>query len=180
MRILMKNGFYGLLLMHMGFALDSEIPTACTDGRKIYFCPKFINELSDGELDFVLMHEILHVALRHCLRTGDRDPQLFNIACDIVVNSNILLAEGMDINAVTIKKYGALMHKAPNGEEGNKYTAEEVYEMLIYFFHLVLLVNSMMDNGLYSKKKAKGFYSASLYAFKIASSNIARTSGLIG
>ncbi len=131
MRLLIKNGFYGLLLMHTSFALDDSIQTACTDGGKIYFSPKFLSEISDSELDFVMSHEILHIVLKHCLRTGDRDPELFNIACDIVVNSNIMLSADMDPNAVTLKKYGELMHTAPNGEEGNKYTAEEVYQMLL-------------------------------------------------
>lgn len=130
-RILMNNGFYGLLLMHMKFALDESIETASTDGTRIYFSPKFMDELSDSELDFVLMHEILHVALRHCIRTGEKDNELFNIACDIVVNSNILYSNKMDINTITLKKYGVSMHLTPNKDEGYKYTAEEVYNMLI-------------------------------------------------
>ncbi|MEV6276126.1 hypothetical protein [Nocardia sp. NPDC051832] len=35
---------------------------------------------------FVLAHEMLHAALRHGERTNWRDPYLFNIACDYVVN----------------------------------------------------------------------------------------------
>ncbi len=130
MRILVDNGFYGLLLMHMKFALDGAIRTACTDGDKIYFSPAFMDELSDSELDFVLMHEILHVVLQHCSRKGDRDRTLFNIACDIVANSNILKSCDMRIEAITLKKYGTAMHIAPDGEEGYNYTAEEVYRML--------------------------------------------------
>ena len=65
MRILINNGFYGLLLMHIGFALDENISTAATDGEKIMFSPDFLDTLSDRELDFVLMHEIVHIALRH-------------------------------------------------------------------------------------------------------------------
>ncbi len=137
MRLLVKNGFYGLLLMHTTFALDQSIPTACTDGGKIFFSPKFLGEISDSELDFVMSHEILHIVLKHCSRTGDRDPEIFNIACDIVVNSNIMLSQGMDPKAVTLKKYGELMHIAPNGEEGYKYTAEEVYDMLISYSNKV-------------------------------------------
>lgn len=129
-RILSKNGFYGLLLMHAKFALE-DIETASTDGDKIYFGPDFISTLSDSELDFVLMHEILHIVLAHCQRTGNRDNRLFNIACDIVVNSNIMFSEGGNEESITIKKYGALMHKTPNGDEGYKYSAEQVYEMLI-------------------------------------------------
>lgn len=130
MRILINNGFYGMLLMHMVIAVDEKCETAATDGFRIYFGPKFMDDLSDSELDFVMMHEILHVALRHCLRDGQRDPEKFNIACDIVVNSNIMLSNSENPKSITIKKYGESIHLTPNRDEGYKYTAEEVYEML--------------------------------------------------
>lgn len=130
MRILQEHGFYGLLLMHMIYAVDENIPTACTDGVRITFGTRFLDELSDSELDFVMMHEILHVVLQHCLRGNDLEKERFNIACDIVVNSNILLENGMDKSSVTLRKYGESMHVAPNGREGHEYTAEEVYRML--------------------------------------------------
>ena len=132
MRILNKHGFYGLLLMHVVFSLDESCETAATDGHRIFFNPQFLDELSDAELDFVLMHEILHVVLQHCLRQGERDNERFNVACDIVVNSNILLSENMAVKAITLKKYGVGMHLIPNGAEGYEYTAEEVYEMLSF------------------------------------------------
>ncbi len=130
MRILCNNGFYGLLLMHMVFSIDENCETAATDGKRIFFGPKFLDELSDGELDFVMMHEILHVVLQHCFRTGDRDNEIFNIACDIVVNSNILLSNNKNKSSITLNKYGESMHIAPDGKEGYEYTAEQVYEML--------------------------------------------------
>ena len=130
MRILVSHGFYGLLLMHMTYAIDENCKTAATDGQRIYFSPNFMDELSNSELDFVMMHEILHVVLRHCFRQGDRDNERFNIACDIVVNSNILLSESMDPKAITLQKYGESMHLAPDGKEGCAYTVEQVYNML--------------------------------------------------
>ena len=130
MRILCNNGFYGLLLMHMIYSIDENCETAATDGRRIFFGPKFLDELSDSELDFIMMHEILHAVLQHCLRQGDRDNEQFNIACDIVVNSNILLSENMNLKSITLKKYGESMHLAPDGKEGYEYTAEQIYGML--------------------------------------------------
>lgn len=132
MRILAKNGFYGLLLMHTKFALDESVETAATDGNKIIFAPSFMDRLTDIELVFVLHHEIMHIVLRHISRTGTRDKFLFNVACDIVVNSNILYANGNDLSSITIGAEGASMHKAPDGCEGYHYTAEEVYDMLIH------------------------------------------------
>ena len=132
MRLLITNGFYGLLLMHMKFSLDDTIPTAATDGEKIMFNPHFLTNIKDNELDFILMHEILHVALEHCFRFAeikDLDTDMLNIACDIVVNSNILMSNNNDKKTIMVHGQ-ASMHLAPNNEEGYKYSVEEVYKML--------------------------------------------------
>lgn len=130
MRILLKNGFYGLLLMHMQFALDPDCDTAATDGMRIYFGPAFLEKLTDSELDFILMHEILHVVLQHCMRTGKRDDFMFNVACDIVVNSNIMKSNNDDVKSITLHEFGESMHTAPDGKEGSEYSAEQVYDLL--------------------------------------------------
>ena len=130
MRILYNHGFYGLLLMHMIYAVSEEIETACTDGVRITFGIDFLESLSDSELDFVMMHEILHVVLQHCFRGDVEDPEAYNIAADIVVNSNIMLENGLKASSITLSKYGIAMHVAPDGKEGHEYTAEQVYAML--------------------------------------------------
>lgn len=130
-RVLNRHGFYGLLLMHMRFGLDDKCETAYTDGYRINFNPKFLDSLSKDETDFVLMHEIMHVVFKHCFRGLKVDNYLFNIACDIVVNSNILYSNNMDLSKITVEPYGVSMHLAPNKKEGYLYTAEEVYNMLV-------------------------------------------------
>ena len=132
LRILADHGFYGLLLSHLSFAIDETIDTASTDAEKIYFSPKFLDELSDSELDFLLMHEVMHVVLQHCFRGLEYDQFLFNVACDIVVNSNILKSCGNILSRITLRCEGQpAMHLTPDGKEGHLYSAEEVYEMLI-------------------------------------------------
>lgn len=42
--------------------------------------------LSFEEAKFVLAHELLHVGLRHESRRRGRDPHLWNVACDFVIN----------------------------------------------------------------------------------------------
>lgn len=116
--------------MHMIYAVSEEIETACTDGVRITFGIDFLDSLSDSELDFVMMHEILHVVLQHCFRGDVEDPEAYNIAADIVVNSNIMLENGMKASSITLSKYGIAMHVAPDGKEGHEYTAEQVYAML--------------------------------------------------
>ncbi len=130
MRILCNHGFYGLLLMHMIYSIDEGCETAYTDGERIAFSPNFLEELSDKELDFVMMHEILHVVLQHCLRGEDKDNERYNIAADIVINSTIMHENDDKASSITLSKYGESMHIAPDGKDGYLYTAEEVYEML--------------------------------------------------
>ena len=129
--LLLKHPFYALLLMYMKFSIDLTCETAYTDGNRIAFNPEFMQDLSDSELEFVLMHEVLHTALGHPFRhQQDYDQVAFDIACDIVVNSNILYSCGMDRRKITLQKYGESMHIAPDGKEGYLYTVEQVYELV--------------------------------------------------
>ncbi|MFJ5260386.1 hypothetical protein ACIQAC_07900 [Streptomyces sp. NPDC088387] len=54
------------------------------EAGEIYVNPH--RDLDDEEWRFVLAHEMLHAALRHGDRCGARDPYLFNIAADYVIN----------------------------------------------------------------------------------------------
>ena len=146
MRILCNHGFFGLLLMHMRYAVDENEETASTDGERITFGVDFLENLNDAELDFVMMHEIMHVVLQHCFRGLDYDDHMFNIACDIVVNSNLLFENKMLTSSITLAKYGEAMHLTPDGKEGYEFTAEQVYGML-------LLANGVKGNG---KNKSVG------------------------
>ena len=130
MRILQSNGFYGLLLMHLLFSVDETVERAATDGEKIYFNPEFLDIIDDELLDFVLMHELLHIVLKHCFRKGDRDQKLFDVACDIVVNSTILNSTSSYNKPNDFSFSDKILHLAPNGKEGYRYTVEQVYEML--------------------------------------------------
>ncbi len=52
--------------------------------KEIYINPHA--ELNQQEIRFVMAHELLHVGLRHDVRCGGRDPYLWNVACDYVIN----------------------------------------------------------------------------------------------
>ena len=150
--LMAKQPFYALLLMNMKFALDLSCETAYMDGDRVAFNPDFMNEIDDNELEFVLMHEVLHAALAHPFRhQSDYEQQEFDYACDIIVNSNILYSFGMDKSKITLKKYGECMHLMPNGEEGYKYSVEEAYKML-----LAASAKPNKQNGKGQKGKSSG------------------------
>lgn len=132
--LLRKQPFYALLLMHMKFALDNTVEHSYTDGNRICFNPDFLCEIDDDELEFVLMHNVLHAALSHPFRVqADYDLEVFDKACDIVVNSNILYSfGGKDTSKITLKKYGVMPHVTPSGKEGYELTLEQVYNELMH------------------------------------------------
>ena len=91
--LMRSQPFYAVLLLRMQFSVDPMCETVYTDGTRIVFCPDYIMKLSEKELEFVMMHEVLHVALDHCGRMAPNyDFDDYSTACDIVVNSNILFS----------------------------------------------------------------------------------------
>lgn len=68
---------------------EGRVPTAATDGNTVWFNPDFIANLNDNELFGVVIHEALHVVLMHMWRRGSRDPKLWNIANDAIINRYI-------------------------------------------------------------------------------------------
>ena len=75
--------------------------------------------LSEDECRFVIAHELLHAGLRHDARSGGRDPWLWNVACDYVING--WLAE----MAVGTPPAGVLYDQTLRGM-----SAEEVYDRI--------------------------------------------------
>ncbi len=132
LKLLKEQPFYAMLLMHMKFSLDVAASTAYTDGERVAFNIDFLKDLTDRNLEFVMMHEILHVALQHVFRTpADWNMDAANIAADIIVNSNILQSANNDLSFITLPGYGEAIHKMPNGKEGYLYSLEEAYKMIL-------------------------------------------------
>ncbi len=65
-------------------AMKIEIAAVNPELREVYIHPRW--GFDKEELCFILAHEFLHVGLRHDVRIQGRDPYLWNIACDYVIN----------------------------------------------------------------------------------------------
>lgn len=82
----------------------------------------YVNEdedLTQEEWKFVLAHEFLHAALRHDVRCEDREPTLWNVACDYVIN---LWLREMDV--------GDMPEWVLYDERFRGMTAEAVYDIV--------------------------------------------------
>ena len=75
--------------------------------------------LTAGERRFVIAHELLHAGLRHDTRGGDRDPWLWNVACDYVINGWL-----------TEMGVGALPDGVLHDSSLRGMSAEEVYDRI--------------------------------------------------
>lgn len=78
--------FFGALLMRLKLRVDHRHPTMYTDAIVLGFRPTFILGQTWEHLVYFVIHEVMHCALGHCFRRGNRDPKLWNEACDHVVN----------------------------------------------------------------------------------------------
>lgn len=110
--------FFANLLLNISVLPNPEIKTARTNGLVIQFNPDFFLGLSKEDRLFVLMHEVLHIALMHPLRAIGKKEKLWMVACDHVVNL-VLEGYGMHFSG---------QHLADKRFKGM--TAEKVYRLL--------------------------------------------------
>jgi predicted metal-dependent peptidase len=104
--MLMSAPFFGNLATRLKLKdATAWCPTLATDGKFFYYNRNFVAAMSDGECVFGMGHEILHCVYDHfdVDRRGDRDPRLWNIANDYVINADLIDANiGEQIKLVDI------------------------------------------------------------------------------
>lgn len=118
-KMLVKYPFFGSVVASVGYEENKDIPTAATDGETIYYNSEYLEGLSVEEQTFVFAHEVCHIAFNHILRSEGKNPELWNIATDGVINQ-------------FLKRDGLKM--APGGidmAEAISYDAEQLYEKLL-------------------------------------------------
>ncbi|NMC98908.1 MAG: M48 family metalloprotease [Bacteroidales bacterium] len=106
------------ILINKEFILTDEVPYFGINNRCIFINPKTYYTLTDSEFDYIIAHEVAHIALNHFSRFPEMT-ELANIACDLAINS--LLGYPPPRNGIHPRLY--------NLPEG--LTAEEYYDLLI-------------------------------------------------
>ena len=118
-KMLVKYPFFGSVVASVGYKENKDIQTVGTDGETIYYNPEYLEGLSVEEQTFIFAHEVCHIAFNHILRSEGKNPELWNIATDAVINQ-------------FLKRDGLKM--APGGidmAEAINYDAEQLYEKLL-------------------------------------------------
>jgi len=107
------------MLLNLELVETDKCDTMATNGKEILWNPKFVKEITDREIECVLIHESMHVVWEHPLRRGKRNHELWNVATDYVINAYIKIDLGMDL------PQGGLFNYKYRG-----WTAEQVYREL--------------------------------------------------
>lgn len=114
----------GFKIIEVGYgsksALNNDISIAAIDvtEREIYV--NSAANLSSEEWKFVLAHEYLHAGLQHHERCQGREPYLWNVACDFVINSWL---KEMQV--------GVMPSSVLYDETLRDYSAEEIYDVIV-------------------------------------------------
>jgi len=88
--LLLDHPFFGSLLFRLGGKPSRSVATMATDGVSLFYNSEFVDTLNAAELAGVLAHEVMHPALQHHTRRGDRDQARWNMACDFAINPMLL------------------------------------------------------------------------------------------
>ncbi|MEM7334048.1 MAG: VWA-like domain-containing protein [Chloroflexota bacterium] len=103
------------LLTRMGIHIAAVNPSL----QEIYINPAA--GLTEQEYRFVMAHEFLHVGLRHDARQQGRDPYLWNVACDFVINDWLI-----EMGVGAVPRLGLLYDPDLKGM-----SAEEIYDRIV-------------------------------------------------
>lgn len=85
--------FLANLMCNLDIEFDDQIKTAAANGKYIKWNPEFFMSVPQQSRVDIMLHELWHIARLHGIRRGIRDPYLWNIACDVRIN-NDMIAEG--------------------------------------------------------------------------------------
>jgi predicted metal-dependent peptidase len=99
--------------------LDISIAAVDDAAQEIYMNP--FAGLGEEECRFVMAHELLHAGLRHQARRQGRDPWLWNVACDYVVNQWLV-----EMGIGQVPQIGVLLDADLKG-----LSAEAIYDRIV-------------------------------------------------
>lgn len=118
-KMLVKYPFFGTVVANVEYKETDSIATLATDGKTIYYNPKFLAKLDISEQIFVFAHEVCHIAFNHILRSENKETKIWNIATDGVINQ-FLIRDGLK-----------MVSRGVDIADAINYDAEQLYEKLL-------------------------------------------------
>lgn len=107
--------YHSILFTKLKRQPTTEIDTMGVNKTTLYYNEKFVERQPLDKLIFIGLHEMSHFALMHPYRLKDKDPEVFNIACDLYVNK--LLCEMLNKKTGDEISLGLTDIKIPTAKE---------------------------------------------------------------
>lgn len=134
-KLLLDHSFFGMLALRLQLVETPSVPTLAVDGRSIFYNPDFVLTLSPELLRSAIAHEVMHCALEHISRRGDRNPKRWNFAGDYALNQ-ILKDAGFEIGekwllspqyqGMTADQIYNMLPEDPSDGSGGQDTLDEI------------------------------------------------------
>ena len=83
------NAFKAALMLGMKFIWSRSTPTADVVSTQLRWNPDWFLSLPPTTRVTVLLHELDHIGRLHEIRMGNRDPEVWNWACDYRINADL-------------------------------------------------------------------------------------------
>jgi len=128
--------YYGEFNLHINFHEQDSIGTCAVNvtskGMNFFYSPKFLEDMSLKEVNFITLHEDFHLLFNHPRRTvtGQYDHKLSNIAQDMIINHVIWEDISHAFVEIPKNKDGKNMALFVPKDYQGKLIFEELYEWL--------------------------------------------------
>ena len=128
--------YYGEFNLHINFVEQDSVGTCgvnvSSKGMNFFYSPKFLEDMSQKEVNFITIHEDFHLLFNHPKRTitGQYDHKMSNIAQDMIINHVIWEDIPHAFVEIPKSKDGKNMALFVPKEYEGKLIFEELYEWL--------------------------------------------------
>lgn len=124
-RLLKQAPRFAQPLRELRFVAVKPLHHVSTNGNTIFLDPDWLAKVSPEGLDFLLSHQLMHIAMGHIGRNALYKGARFHLACDIVVNSHL---RKLGWTAEKLNGVGTLYHTTFFPVvEGSELTPEEAF-----------------------------------------------------
>ena len=87
--LLRKQPFFGSLVLRLPLRPDPTRETLATDGHEIRYSPRWVAETDSHLIETAMARVVMACALKHHTRRGERDPELWQMASQLVTHALI-------------------------------------------------------------------------------------------
>lgn len=128
--------YYGEFNLHINFKEDDSVGTCGvnvgTKGMNFFYSPKFLEDLSQKEVNFIVLHEDFHLLFDHPKRTvtGQYNHKMANIVQDMIINHIIWEDISHSFVEIPKSKDGKNMALFVPKDYTGKLIFEELYEWM--------------------------------------------------